>query len=198
MTAKRLFYGLVFLIAVFCGGLFFAAREANHLLDNKAAQVKKQKADLIAVQDQQDQLTVDRADVKKYKSLNLIAETVVPQDKNQAQAVRQIAALAAQSGIPQLSSITFPPSTLGGSLIQSSTGLTQVTKVKGIPGVFDLQITISQSTTDAVPYNDFLTFLTKLEQNRRTAIVSSISIEPVNANPSTVAFNLVLEEFIKP
>ena len=77
-------------------------------------------------------------------------------------------------------------------------GITQLTPVKGVAGVYSLQITITQAPKEPVSYNNFLTFLSKLEQNRRTAQVSSISVQPDSARPDLVSFTLVIDEYIKP
>jgi hypothetical protein len=65
-------------------------------------------------------------------------------------------------------------------------------------GVYSLQITIQQTSEAAISYSQFLTFLDKLEQNRRTAQVTSIILQPDSTNPNMVAFTLTINEFIKP
>jgi|SRR6185437_7185954 len=213
MNSKRLYYILI-VVLVLCGvGLVFGAREANSLLETQSQKLVGLKASDQATSEQKTQLAQDKKDIAAYSDLNTIAKSVVPQDKDQAEAVREIVNLASASGISRLSSITFPPSTLGatttapaGSSTSAATtkslspkGITQVTPVKDIPGVYDLQITVSQSTgKDEVSYSDFITFLQKLEQNRRTAEVSSITVQPDSKDPSQVAFTLVIDEFIKP
>lgn len=214
MNSKKLYYILIGVL-VLCGvGLVFGAREANSLLETQSQKLVGLKASDQATTDQKSQLTQDKKDIANYSDLNSIAKSVVPQDKDQAEAVREIVNLASASGIPQLSSITFPPSTLGATVptasastsASSSTtkaaspkGITQVTPVKDIPGVYDLQITVAQASgKDEVSYNSFLTFLKKLEQNRRTAEVSSITVQPDAKNPNQVSFTLVIDEFIKP
>jgi hypothetical protein len=61
-----------------------------------------------------------------------------------------------------------------------------------------LPITITQDNTAEVPYNSFLTFLTNLEQNRRTALVSSVSVVPDQTNPALISFTIIVDEYIKP
>lgn len=213
MNSKKLYYILIGVL-VLCGvGLVFGAREANSLLETQSQKLVGLKASDQATTDQKSQLTQDKKDIANYSDLNSIAKSVVPQDKDQAEAVREIVNLASASGIPQLSSITFPPSTLGAASPTSTStsaststtkaaspkGITQVTPVKDIPGVYDLQITVAQASgKDEVSYNSFLTFLKKLEQNRRTAEVSSITVQPDAKNPNQVSFTLVIDEFIKP
>lgn len=200
MNSKKLYYILVGVLVLCCVGLVFGAREANSLLESQSQKLVGLKASDQATGDQKTQLAQDKKDIANYSDLNTIAKSVVPQDKDQAEAVREIADLAAASGISRLSSVTFPASTLGGTTaVKSPNGLTQVTPVKDIPGVYDLQITVTQANgKDEVPYSDFISFLQKLEKNRRTAEVSSITVQPDAKNPSQVAFTLVIDEFIKP
>ncbi len=199
MNSKKLYYGLVALLIILGAGLFIGAYEANGLLEHKSNTLAKLKASDQTTIAEKIQLAKNKQDIAKYSSLNTIAKSVVPQDKDQAEAVREIVALAGQSGINQLSSISFPPSTLGGTTtVKAGNGLTQVTPVKGIAGVYNLQITITQTPSNPVPYSSFIGFLTKLEQNRRTAQVESINVQPDQTNPNLVAFTLIINEFIKP
>ncbi|MGH7195771.1 MAG: hypothetical protein ACREGA_03245 [Candidatus Saccharimonadales bacterium] len=197
MTSKKLFFGFVGLLIVLGVGIFLSAHIASGLLAKRSAKLTSLKATNQALVKQQAQIAKDKQDIAKYSSLNQIAKSVVPQDKNQAEAVREIVNLAGQSGI-NLSSITFPQSNLGTAPTKTANGLTQVTKVKGIGGVDDLQITITQANSNTVPYANFLNFLTRLEQNRRTAEVSSIKIQPDKKKSSNVSFTLIIDEFIKP
>ena len=201
MNSKRLYFllltGFVILVLLTAG----VAYGANTLLASQSKKLADAKANSQSLANQESQLKKNKADIVKYGDLNKIAQSIVPQDKDQAEAIREITNLAQQSGIGQLSSITFPASTLGTALPTVGGGtnkITQVTPVKGIPGVYDLQITVSQDGSRKVPYNTFITFLSKLEQNRRTAQVSSITVQPDSNDPSQVAFTLVLDEFIKP
>ncbi len=198
MNSRKLYFVLIGLLVLLGVGLL----EAMHLTSGMFAAKSKQLVDLKAQQqaatESQTLLARDKRDIAAYADLNGIARTVVPQDKNQAAAVQEIVNLANQSGISQLSSISFPPSTLGGAHAKAGGGLTQVTPVTGISGVYQLQITISQSSATPVTYSSFASFLAKLEQNRRTAQVTSITIQPDPKNASQVAFTLVVNEFIKP
>lgn len=199
MKAKRLYYILVAACVLMVGTLFGVGYGANRLLSQQATKLSKLRADSAAASQQQSSIVKDKQDIAKYSELNTIAESVVPQDKDQAEAVREIVNLASASGISSLSSITFPTSTLGATGTgATTTNLTQLTPVKGIPGVFNLQITISQAATNTVPYNDFLSFLGGLEQNRRTAEVDSITVQPDPKTLGYVSFTLVVNEFIKP
>jgi hypothetical protein len=200
MNSKQLSYLLSSLLALSIIAIFGVAYGANVFLGKQAKQLADAKAVNAALTTQQVQLARNKTDIQKYSDLSKVAATIVPQDKDQAEAVREIVNLASASGISQLSSITFPASTLGGATgtAPTSKGITQVTPVKGIPGVYDLQIIVTLDNTHSVPYGQFTTFLSKLEQNRRTASVSSVNIQPNTNDPNSVAFTLTLDEYIKP
>lgn len=201
MRAKQLYLILLSSLALLFLAFVGVAYGANKILAGQASKLSTLRADSEVLSSTQTQLTKNKQDIIKYGELNEIAQSVVPQDKDQAEAVRQIVNLAAQSGIPKLSSIVFPTSTLGTGVSGKTVGnpnLTQLTPVPGISGVYQLQITVTQDNANLVNYSQFTTFLKKLEQNRRTAQVSSITVQPDAQNPSKVAFTLVINEFIKP
>lgn len=198
MNSKQLYFGFIGLLILLSLGTVVATYFANGWLEQQARQLTDLKATSQATADQQTALANDKKDLAKYSALNKIAQSIVPQDKDQAEAVREIVNIAAQSGIPSLSSITFQTSALGTKTLSTSNGLTQVTPVKGMPGVYDLQITVNLDASKSVPYSTFIKFLSKLEQNRRTAQVSSIVVQPDANNPGRVSFTLVIDEFLKP
>ncbi len=199
MKAKQLYFVLLSCCCLAVIALFGVAYGANKLLSQQASKLSTLRADSDAASQEQISLEQDKKDITKYSELNVIAKSVVPQDKDQAQAVQEIVKIANNSGIQDLSSITFPTSTLGVTTSGAAkAGATQLTPVQGISGVFNLQITITQSASDSVPYNNFLAFLTGLEQNRRTAQVASITVVPDAQRPSNVSFTLAVNEFLKP
>lgn len=200
MKAKQLYYALVASLCIVLAGFVGVGFGANKVLGSQATKLSRLRAETSSAQAQQTAIMQDKGDITKYAQLNTIAASVVPQDKDQAQAVRQIVNLATDSGISSLTSITFPSSTLGtaGAGQAANPNFTQLTPVQGITGVYNLQITITEGGGSTVPYDSFLTFLGKLEQNRRTAQVASISVQPDPKAPDNVSFTLVIDEFIKP
>jgi len=213
MNAKKLYFGFIGLLVLLGIGLLVGAYEANGILGHKSRQLADLKAKANSLGQQQLQLAQDKKDIAANKDLNDIAKSVVPQDKQPAEAVREIVNLAQRNGITHLSSITFPSSTLGGSSTPGAvsstfanpnskanqlTQLTPVKNIKGVSGVYTLQITVQQSQNDKVPYSNFIGFLKGLEQNRRTSQVSAISIQPDAKDPNSVSFTLTIDEYIKP
>jgi hypothetical protein len=210
MNSKRIFFVMVGVLVLEVAAIIGVAYLGNQQLQKQADKLQGYKTQSAVLEQEQTSLTKAKKDVTKYEPLENIAKSIVPQDKDQARAVREIVNIAAESGVKP-TSITFPVSTLGGPVAASSSSgtttptnnsskaaLSQLTPVKGIKGVYNLQITIQQDATTPVPYPKFVDFLSRLEQNRRTAQVTNIVIQPSATNPNLVAFTLTLNEFIKP
>ncbi len=212
MTSKRLYLVLMAVIGLLCIGLIGGAYNANSLLTKQAGKLTALKAKSQALDQERVSLVKAKKDIQKYADLERIAKSVVPQDKNQALAVREIVNIAATNKI-KLSAITFPASTLGAGLKTSGataapaptasaspkTGaLSQLQAVKTIPGVYLLQINVTSDPKQTVLYNQFIDFLSSLEHNRRTAQVSTITLQPDPNNHSNLSFTLTINEYIKP
>jgi len=209
MNSKILYFILVGLTSLLIVGLVGGAYGANYLLEGQSKKLQDAKLESLTLTEKQKQLIKAKEDIEKYQPLANIAKSVVPQDKSQAQTVREIVNIAAANGI-QIASITFPSSTLGGSNVPTksgkpsassgskNTGLSQLTPVKDIGGVYTLPITIQSDTDIPVSYFQFLRFLDALEHNRRTALVSSITLQPDDTVPNGISFTLIVDEYIKP
>lgn len=216
MNSKRLYYVLIGVIVLMALGMLVGAYGVNSLLTSRSQKLTGLKAKSLALQQEQLSLAAAQKNVKDYSSLEKIAESVVPQDKNQAETVRQIVNIAAANGI-SLSAINFPASSLGNNVASSvagaagahpaaapsgnssSTGnLSQLLPVKNIPGVYVLQITVQSDSNKPVAYSSFINFLNALEHNRRTALISGITLQPSAGNPNLLTFTLTLNEYIKP
>lgn len=204
MSPKKFSYVMVSLVVLLFAGVIGVTAGGYLLLKSQSEKLSNLKAQDEVTKQQEVSLAQAKADIAKYTPLDDIAKSVVPQDKDQAKTVREINIIAAQSGI-SLQQISFDTSTLGlpsgsssGSSPNSSQNLSQVKPVEGIPGVYSLGITVSTGDSSPVAYNQFLQFLEKLEANRRTAHVSSISVTPSDKNTGEVNFSLVLDAYLKP
>jgi hypothetical protein len=218
-SSKRLYFGLVAIVCLLLVGLVAGAYGANSLLSARATKLTNLKAKDQALNQEQLSLVQAKKDIKKYASLEQITQAVVPEDKDQAEAVREIVNIAATNGI-SLATITFPESTLGNTtttatgvsapasatpapsaaalLNSNATKLSQLQPVKNIPGVYDLQINVQSDPNGPVAYNSFINFLSALEHNRRTAQISTITLQPDSDNSNMLTFALTLNEYIKP
>jgi len=218
MTSKRLHLVLIGAICLLMVGLVGGAYGVNSLLTTRSNKLVGLKAQSGALDEEQLSLNKAKEEIKKYAQLEQIAKSVVPEDKDQAEAIREIVNIASNNGV-SLASVTFPASTLGGNKTLATTpgaaatstpssaspagtagsgALSQLTPVKNIPGVYSLPITVTSDASKPVPYSQFVNFLSDLEHNRRTAQVTSISLQPSKDNTSTLSFTLQLSEYIKP
>lgn len=213
MSSSKLHTVLIGLIAAMFVGLIGGAYQINSMVSQESNKLATLKAKSQALENQDIALRKAQLDIKKYADLEKITATIVPKDKNQAEAVRQIVRLAAANKIT-IESISFPASTLGNKSPAStstaadnpvatpgaaaSTNLTQLEPVKNISGVYQLTITVNSSTENPVPYQSLSNFLKDLENNRRTALVSSLSIKPDDEKPNLLSFSLNINSYIKP
>ncbi len=213
---KRLYFLLIAAIGLLLIGLAAGAYGANSLLASRAAKLTTLKAKSLALDQEQQGFIKAKKDIKTYAGLEKIAQAVVPEDKDQAQTVREIVNIAGANDI-SLAAINFPASTLGGSSIsaQSSQGvattpsssagsgssagkLSQLIAVKNISGVYSLLITVQSDSNNPVQYASFINFLAALEHNRRTAQISTVILQPSATNRNLLNFTLTLNEYIKP
>lgn len=216
MSPKKLFFVFSGLLIILIALILVGALSIDKVLAHQANKLTSLKTKLTNLNQEQLSLTLAKQDIKKYQNLYTISKAVVPENKDQAQAVRQIVNLAAKNNVT-LGSISFPASTLGGSVVPgvvpkaapapspnnslgSSTSLSQLTPVPTIPGVYDMQITVASSTTTSqlATFPQLIGFLQALENNRLTALISSINIQPNSNNHSLFSFTLVMNIYIKP
>lgn len=206
--------GVLFFIVAF-GGLTLLASNSQRLVELKQ-QSKTGDA-------QSANLAASKKQVEQYSYFNDIAKTVLPADKDQAQAVVDIFNLADQSGIA-IASVTFPASSLGvkaptstssstdtsgsnAATASSKSAISQAKPVEGISGLYSLQLNISPQSGAGVPdskkvtYPKLLDFLSRIEHNRRTAQITQVNIQTQNteSGPSQfISFTMTVNIFIKP
>lgn len=215
MTSKRLHLVLLGAIGLLLCALVGGTYLLNSALTKKGEQLTSLKAQTLALQQEQVGLAKAKKQVAAYADLEKVTRAIVPEDKSQAEAVREIVKIAGANRIT-LSSITFPASTLGATATTkpgaSATAkpaapvnqdaktntLSQLQTVPNIPGVYLLEITIQNDEKNPINYAQFINFLDGLENNRRTSQVSGITIQPDSKNRSLLTFTLTLNGYIKP
>jgi type II secretory pathway pseudopilin PulG len=192
LNAKKLNYLLIGLIIVAVMALMGSAYAATILLKQKSKDISKAKLQSLALEEKQRLLRKARSDIETYRQLAEIAQTIVPQDKDQAPTVREINNLAVASGLT-LGTITFPDSSLGSTDGKDA----QLKDVPGIEGVQALTITIKTDRDVPTRFANLLRYLEALEQNRRTALVRSVTIEPDEARAGMIQVTLTIDEYIR-
>jgi len=199
MNSKRMYYILSGLLGLTVLGFIGGAYGISTILQSQSKSVIDARSKMASLEQQQIQLSVAKASITKYQDVGEIAKNVVPQDKDQAQAIREIVNIAAANGV-NLASITFPSSTLGATGAGANAGskLSQLKPAAGIGGVYTLQLTVQSNSAKPIPYAKYVEFLSALERNRRTALVSGMTVQPDSKDPSLVSFILTIDEYIKP
>jgi hypothetical protein len=191
MSSKRLFYGLLGLCGVLVIGLAGSVYLGLTMLDEQADKLKQAEIEREAIDTQE--LTLLRAlnEIEEFSELEGVAKSIIPQEKDQARTVREIISIAQRSGA-NISSISFPSSDLG----DDDNILSQARPVTGLPGLYELEITIQD--IDGTRFNQFIAFLEGLEQNRRTSQVKSVTITPDSQIRDLIDFSINLSVFIQP
>lgn len=217
MTSKKFFYVLLGLCGLAIISMIGMAVLGNIVLEKQSARLVDAKIAQAVVDEQEKSFNQAKKDLTKYKELNEISKSVVPQDKDQAKTIREIVKLAEESGV-NIETFTFSTSTLGqkapaaSSSSGSSSGgtgdsatkapaqppVTQVKPVEGLSGVYSMEIIISSSSKNPSSYYNFLQFLERLEGNRRTAHITNINLVPDKKRPGYLTFTLTLKLYIKP
>lgn len=180
----------------------------DKLLGKRSENVVSLKLESRMLDEQQTAYNAAKKDVEKYKYLKEIISSALPQDKDQARSVREIFALATDSGIT-LKSIQFPSSTLGAATSTKSSSattavipVTQAKVVDGLKGVYSIEAVVvpnSDGKVYKVTYEQLIDFLEKIENNRRAMQVASLQLTPQGETTSdNISFTLTLNIFIKP
>lgn len=218
MNSKRTYLLMIAAVSVLILAILGGAYSSKGVLSTKSVALVELKAKLMGYQKQEASLKQAKKDIATYTSLYNIAKVVVPENKNQAETVRQIVKLASANSIA-LGSISFPSSTLGAGPLGGAAAtankptlnsgvtpkinignadLSQLTPVAGSPGVYVLQINVASDTSQPASYTQLISFLSALENNRQTAEVTSVNIVPDSIALNRFSFNLSLNSYIKP
>lgn len=206
MTSKRFFLVMialtVLLMVVFGTGAYFA----NNTLKKEGDKLVELKLQSKVLDKQQTDLQQANKDIAEYSELETITKSIVPQDKDQASTIAEIANIANQAGI-SLGAIEFPESELGqvakkGAKAKAATptdnSKTQLTELEDLKGVYVMNIDISSHKDGPAQYQQIVNFLGLLESNRRTAQVTNISIRPDSENKNLFHFSVTLNTYVRP
>ncbi len=212
MNSRKVYYILIFTLIILFAGSISAVYLGNKNLQKSSESLLELKLEKSVIDEQKKALTKATKDLVTYTELESIANKIVPKDKDQAKSVREITTIAQENGIT-ISNISFPTSNLGvqqpkkqsSSTESQSTEkqetappVSQVEAAQGLKGVYKLEVTVQSDESSPVSFDSLVKFLSALENNRRTAQVSSINITPDEANPSNLTFTLTINVFIKP
>lgn len=215
MNSKKIYLIIITLIFLFLSATVASVFIGNKSLRKSSESLLELKLEKAVVDRQIEELTKAKKDIDKYTELENIANDIVPKDKDQAKAVREIASIASQNGII-IKNVSFPTSNLGvekkkdskstgnsstdssSAKKESAPPLSQVEAAEGLKGVYKLEVSIESDDQLPITYDNLKKFLSDLENNRRTAQVSSLNITPDEDNIGKLSFILTINIYIKP
>src|SRR5579871_1342468 len=109
MSSRLSYYIMVGLLVLVSAGIIAGTVFGDYMLQQQTNKLVALKLDSKILDEQQSALIQANKDIAKYSSLETIANTIVPQDKDQAQVVREIVGYANDLNIP-IQNISFPTS----------------------------------------------------------------------------------------
>ena len=189
MTPQRIHQLLRSLLILLIGATFLGLYAANQKLTNIAEQTAKLKAETVINQQQLSIYQKTKAQVDSLNYVSDLANKVLPADKDQSAIVAEVSEFALRSGLT-ISQINFTDGT------KPTTGGTKNSLV--IPkGVTVVPITVQLQS--GAKYDNLLTFLKTIEDNRRKSQVTNITLTPDSKDRSrlsqvTIAFNLYTQK----
>lgn len=203
MNAKKLYYimlSFVVFMIIISGVLVYFGTQ---LMSKSAQNLVNAKLDIMQKDEQEIGYIKAKKDLEKYKDISELVDKVLPKDKDQARAVGEIYKIGSESNI-SIDRIQFPSSTLGlktGSAASGTTSttaapsVTQAKPVEGLKSVLGIDVEIASSP--GMKYNDMITFLQKIESNRRSMQVKKIAVRP-DLDKKVLSFDITVTIFVKP
>lgn len=205
ITSKQFFLILLASIFLVAAATIAIVYLGSNVLKAKGDELAKLKVTQEVLSQRQTALQRAKKDIAKYEGLEKIARAIVPHEKHQGETIVEITEIAKRAKIP-LPEITFDQSNLGESKKKSSSkskssnpsGTTQVIAIEDINGLYAMGLSIKSGESEPITYDQLLTFLRELSRNRRTAHITSISIQPDTEDRNLVTFSANINVYIKP
>lgn len=192
-------------VALLLVGFGGGAYRANKMLQTESDKLLGLKLDGAVLDKQRETLNQAKRDIAEFSELEAITKSILPEDKDQATTIGEIATHAQTSGI-RLGAIEFPQSELGqvkGKTKAKTPGTTdssrtQLLELSDLKGVYVMEINVRNHAEGPVRYEQIVRYLELLESNRRTAQVIDISIQPDAQAKGFFHFTLKLNTYIRP
>ena len=190
MTPKRMNQILKIFLILLCvitiAGLYFADRKLAALANETA----RLKAEVEVSQKQIDSYTITKAKVENLQYVEELASQVLPKDDEQSTVVAELSQFALRSQL-SVSEITFPE---GSTAAKNSAAKSTKVVPKGVD-VIPITVRFKEGSS----YNNLLSFLRLVENNRRKTQVTNVDLKPDTEDRSvlsevTVELNLYAKE----
>lgn len=199
-SAKKVYYLLIAGFLVLTAGIFAMLYFSKNFLSAAEDELIAAKLEIIKQEEIESTYRENINNLEKYSETAGVLEEVIPKEKDQARAVREIDAIAKQNGMA-INTLTFPSSDLnkttpaGGTAATPTTAVSQAKPVKGLNGVLGIDVNVELRSQNESPIStdQLLSMLRAIENNRRNMRVTSINF---NAGDQTVDIKLTI--FVKP
>lgn len=205
MTSKRFFFVMIVSVALLLVGFGGGAYKANGILKSESDKLLDLKLSGAVLDKQRETLNQAKRDIAEFAELETITKSILPEEKDQADTIGEIAAHAKTSGII-LGAIEFPQSELGAVKGKSKaktpaatdSNRTQLLELSDLKGVYVMEINVRNHAEIPTSYEQIIQFLELLESNRRTAQVIDIGIQQDQKIPTMFHFTIKLNTYIRP
>lgn len=202
-SSKKVYFALIAAFTLITANIFGMLYFSKNFLSKSEDELIAAKLEIVKQEEIEKTYRQNINNLEKFAQTASILEEVIPKEKDQAVAVREIDAIAKQNGMT-INTLSFPSSdlnkkaatpTTSSNTTATSTAISQAKPVKGLTGVLGIDINVELRSTNegAISTDQLLGMLRALENNRRNMRVTSINY---NAGDQTVDIKLII--FIKP
>lgn len=178
--SKKAFFLMIAVLIITVAGAGGAFYFADGMLQKKSKQISDLKADQEAVTQQIAIYEDARKKIEELAFIEEVASQVLPESKEQADVIAELRSFAENSDM------TIQSMNFSGSVAKdpgTNLDLSQTTQLKDVTGVRVLPVDLVFTTGPEGPtFESLISFLEKIENNRRKMQVTDISLTPNNNN----------------
>lgn len=202
-NAKKMYFILIAVLVLMGVAIMSMLYLSRDYMASSEKELVAAKLEIIKLNATEEVYTENINNLKKYGNMADILKQVVPSEKDQAKAVRELNQIMVENGF-KINTIAFQSSQLNKKTtvvknpdpaVVAAPSVSQAKPVKGLQGVMAMDVNVQITSHDESPVttNQILGMLHQIENNRRNMRVSSINF---NAGEESVSIKLKL--FIKP
>jgi hypothetical protein len=205
-SSKKVYYLLIVIFMIVISSIFAMLYFSKNFMSNSEQELIAAKLEIIKQEQIESIYRQNIKDLEEFSDTANILSQIIPTEKDQAKAVREIDAIARLNGLV-INTLSFPSSDLnkkpsattpaaeGAPAPAAAPTVSQAKPVKGLNGVLGIDINVELRSVNEQPIttDQLLGLLRQIENNRRNMRVTSINF---NAGDQTVVIKLII--FIKP
>ena len=203
MTSKKMYFILVAVLSLIILAIAGAMYYSREFITSSSDKLVEAKLKLYTLEETESTYRKNQNILNENSDIAEILKSVVPSEKDQARAVRELNIIAADNGL-KVTSVIFPKSdlvitkkttTTGSTTDVKTSAVSQAKAVKNLEGVLgiDVSVDISSPTNTRISTDQILNLLRQIENNLRNMRITSI-----NFSGEGDSFNAKLTLFVKP